>query len=455
MASIAAEAGGERRLFGHPRALTYLAFTEAWERFSYYGMSALLLLYMIHSLLTPAVMGGVLGLGAFRQAVEGVTGPLSDQAFASQVFGLYSGLVYFTPVFGGMIADRWLGQRRTVVAGALMMAAGHVMMAFNATFLVALLLLILGTGMLKGNISVQVGQLYAPEDESGRTRAFAIFSAAINVGALLGPLVCGILAEAYGWHVGFGAAGLLMLLALATYLAGQRYLPPDRLRDRNAHVPPLTRHDWRKIGALMVLAAIGIPTAVAYRQQANAGMLFIDQSVNRNLMGWQVPTPSFGALDGLFCILVVPPLIALWRWQKARGREPGDMGKITIGYALAGLANALMILPAGWADGGAQVGMIWPVLLNAVNAAAFIFYWPTILALFSRSAPRAVTGTMMGLLFCSLFVGNIATGTIASWWAEMSHARFFALHAGLGLVAALAMLLVARPFARLLAPPAA
>jgi POT family proton-dependent oligopeptide transporter len=446
-----------KTFFGHPRGLAYLAFTEAWERFSFYGMSGLLLLYMIQRLLTPAVMGGVFGLGQFRAALEHVTGPLGNVAFASQVYGLYSGFVYFTPVFGGLLADRVLGQQRTVMLGAIMMSAGHVLMAFDGPFLFALLLLIVGTGCLKGNISTQVGHLYAPEDESRRTRAFAMFSAAINLGGLLGPLICGILAQAYGWHVGFGTAGVLMLLALVTYVSGWKYLPPDRKRSR-AGAPAeeravLTGHDWRVIGALLLLTALAILPSTAYYQETNAGLLFIEGSVRRGLFGMTVPTPSFNALDGFFCILVVPPLIWLWKRQNARGREPGDMGKIAIGFLITAIANAVTMLPAHWADEGATVSMGWPVLLYALNALGFIYYWPTLLALFSRAAPRPVNATMMGLLFFSTFVGNILVGTFGGWWETMSHTRFFGIHALLALVPAVLMVLLARPLTQLMAPP--
>ena len=210
---------------GHPRGLYYLAFTEAWERFSYYGMTALLVLYMVNQLLLPGHVEQIAGFAAFRGAIESVFGPLSTQALASQIFGLYAGFVYFTPVLGGLIADRWIGQRSAVVIGALAMSAGHVAMAFDESFLLALLLLVVGSGFVKGNISAQVGALYPPDDEARRTRGFAIFSMAINFGAVCGPLLCGALAQAYGWHIGFGAAALFMLAGLATSLYGYRLLP--------------------------------------------------------------------------------------------------------------------------------------------------------------------------------------------------------------------------------------
>ena len=158
-----------KTVFGHPRGLFYLAFTEAWERFSFYGMTALVVLYMVNQLLLPGHAEHIAGFAGFRASLESVVGPLSTQALASQIFGLYSGFVYFTPLLGGMIADRWIGQRNAVVIGALSMSAGHLAMAFDQTFLVALLLLVIGSGFLKGNISAQVGALYPPDDEARRT----------------------------------------------------------------------------------------------------------------------------------------------------------------------------------------------------------------------------------------------------------------------------------------------
>src|SRR4051812_42712740 len=215
--------------FGHPPGLFYLAFTECWERFSYYGMTALLALYMVGQLLLPGHEEKVLGLAALRHLFE-LRGPIDDQAFASLIFGWYSGLVYFTPILGGLLADRLLGTRTTVILGALLMSAGHIAMAFDASFLAALALLILGSGCLKGNISAQVGRLYPLAAESLRTQGYTIFSAGINIGAVAGPLVCGGVAAAYGWHAGFGCAGALMIVALLTYLAGQRHLPGGRGR---------------------------------------------------------------------------------------------------------------------------------------------------------------------------------------------------------------------------------
>src|SRR3954470_3893639 len=214
-------------------------------------MMALLVLYMVNQLLLPGHVEHVVGFAGFRHVLEGVFGHLSNQALASQIFGLYSGFVYFTPMLGGWVADRWIGQRNAVVLGALSMSGGHIAMAFDQSFLLALLLLVVGSGLLKGNISAQVGGLYPAADEARRTRGFAIFSTAINFGAVAGPLLCGYLGERYGWHIGFGAAALFMLGALATYLSGYRYLPARVERKARATAAPLSTKDYKVIAALI------------------------------------------------------------------------------------------------------------------------------------------------------------------------------------------------------------
>src|SRR5438132_13928036 len=260
---------GDATFMGHPKGLFYLAFTEAWERFSYYGMTALLALYMVNQLLLPGHVEHIGGFSGFRAAVESLVGPLSTQALASQIFGLYSGFVYFTPLLGGMIADRWIGQRNGVVIGALSMSAGHIAMAFDQSFLVALLLLVIGSGFLQGNISAQVCALYPPEDEARRTRGFVIFSTAINIGAVVGPLLCGLLAQVYGWHYGFGIAAIFMLLGLATYLYGYRYLPARVERRTYEGASRLTVVERRIVVALIAVMIISIFESIAYGEVFN------------------------------------------------------------------------------------------------------------------------------------------------------------------------------------------
>src|SRR5579863_317013 len=220
----------DHAFLGHPRGLAYLAFTEAWERFSYYGMQTLLVLYMVHQLLLPGHIECIAGFGAFRAAIERVYGgSLSTVALASAIFGLYTGLVYLTPIAGGFIADRWLGRTRTITLGALLMAAGHFLMAFDVSFLVALLCLLTGVGCFKGNLASQIGALYAPGDLR-RADAYQIYYLFISAAVIAAPLVSGTLGELYGWHYGFGAAGVGMLIGLGIYCAGRRWLPPETAR---------------------------------------------------------------------------------------------------------------------------------------------------------------------------------------------------------------------------------
>src|SRR5436190_8451518 len=221
-----ADAAPEKTLLGHPRGLSFLFTTEMWERFSYYGMKALLVLYMVKYLLHPEHAQAVIGFAALKSGLEFLFGPLDIQPLSSHIYGLYTGLVYLTPVLGGYLADRVLGQRRMVMIGAALMAVGHFMMAFEPLFLLALLVLILGNGAFKPNISTQVGTLYAPGDPR-RDRAFSIFYVGINLGAFLAPLVCGTLGEELGWHYGFSAAGIGMTLGLVIYLAATPNLPKD------------------------------------------------------------------------------------------------------------------------------------------------------------------------------------------------------------------------------------
>src|SRR5213595_4117449 len=305
----------EVSFLGHPKGLFYLAFTEGWERFSFYGMTALLVLYMVNQLLLPEHVEHIAGFPGFRAAVESIVGPLSSQALASQIFGLYSGFVYFTPLLGGMIADRWIGQRNAVVIGALSMSAGHIAMGFDQSFLLALLLLVIGSGFLKGNISAQVGALYPPEDEVRRTRGFVIFSTAINIGAVAGPLLCGLLAQLYGWHYGFGIAAIFMLLGLATYLYGYRYLPARVERRKYEGATRLTATERRIVVALIAVMIISIFESIAYGQIFNMSSIWIQQHVALDLGGFRIPVPWFQSVNSVFCIASVPLLFWIWRQQ--------------------------------------------------------------------------------------------------------------------------------------------
>ncbi len=422
---------------GHPRGLFYLAFTEAWERFSYYGMTGLLSLYMVNQLLLPGHVERIAGFPAFRSALESIVGPLSTQALAAQTFGLYTGFVYFTPLVGGLIADRWIGQRAAVVIGALAMSAGHLAMAFDQSFLVALLLLVVGSGLLKGNITAQVGTLYPPDDEARRSRGFVIFSTAINIGSVLGPLVCGALAQVYGWPWGFGIAAAFMIAGVFTYLSGYRHLPA-RVARESGSTEALTSSDRRRVAALAAVMALTVFQSIAYFQLFNVNPIWIQQHVAPTVAGFTVPIPWYQASNSLFAIIGVPLVLWIWRLQARRGREPGDLARIGVGSWLAAASN-LILVGAILLAGSGLVHPIWPVLYSFFLGIGFLYYWPTLLALVSRAAPARLKATLMGFSFMTLFVANTLIGWIGGFYERMSPMAFWSLHAAIGAVGGLAV----------------
>jgi POT family proton-dependent oligopeptide transporter len=438
---LAAEAitpTAEATFLGHPRGLFYLAFTEGWERFSFYGMTALVALYMVNQLLLPGHVEHIHGFAGLRAALESVSGPLSTQAVASQIFGLYSGLVYFTPLVGGLIADRWIGQRNAVVIGALSMTAGHAAMTFDRSFLVALLLLVIGSGFLKGNISAQVGSLYPREDEAQRTRGFTIFQTGINIGAVVGPLLCGLLAQVYGWHYGFGVAAVFMVVGLVTYLSGYRHLPAAVQR-QSADGHRLTTADRRIVAALVAVMAITVFQSAASYQVYNVMPIWTEQHVALDVGGFRIPAPWYQSAWAVFSILAVPLVLWRWRRQADRGREPDDLAKIGTGAWITAASN-LILVAAIVGSGDGPILPIWPLLYVAGLGVSFIYYWPTLLALVSRAAPAAVNATLMGVVMMTLFVSNTAIGWIGGWYERMHPAEFWGMHAA---IATLGGLLVA------------
>ncbi len=435
MANMSAPGKSPADLFGHPRALAFLFATEMWERFSYYGMRALLVLYMVKYLLLPAQAGNVAGLAAFKHVLELVFGPLALQPLASQIYGFYTGLVYLTPIFGGLLADRVLGQRRTVILGAALMAAGHFMMAFERLFLLALLVLILGNGCFKSNISTQVGSLYPPGDRR-RDRAFSIFYVGINLGAFLAPLVCGTLGETYGWHYGFGAAGVGMTIGLAIYLVATPHLPKDAFA-RRAAPGPLSRHDWRAIGALLL---VFMPVSLfwaTYEQQGNTIALWASDFTDRHVLGAEIPVTWFQAFNPFMIFAFTPFIVALWRRQGAR--EPSTVMKMAIGLFLNAAAYLVLVAAAHFAGG--QASWLWLFGYFVVLTVGELYLSPTSLSLVTKVAPVSLLSMMMGLWLSTSFVGGFLAGYIGTFWSSMAKGDFFLMvaliSAGAGAIVAL------------------
>ena len=434
-------------LFGHPRGLTYLFATEMWERFSYYGMRALLTLYMVKYLFQPGHAESVIGYAQLKGAYESLLGPLGVQPFASHIYGDYTALVYLTPILGGLLADRVLGQRRTVLLGASLMAVGHFMMASERLMLLALLVLILGNGAFKPNISTQVGLLYPPGDPR-RDRAFSIFYVGINLGAFLSPLVCGTLAIAFGWHYGFAAAGIGMLIGLAIYLWGSPALPSDGF-DRGQMEPsaPLNAEERRRLGAIAILFVPVTLFWATYEQQGNTIALWAEDYTNRtfDLGFWrgEIPAEWFQSFNPFLIFAFTPFIVALWTWQSRRGREPTTVTKMAIGCFGVALANLVLVAAAAVAGAQANgaVSWLWLAGYFVIITVGELYLSPTGLSLVTKVAPVRYLSMTMGVWLATSFLGNFIAGWLGSFWTGMDKRDFFLMLAAIAAAAAVVILI--------------
>jgi POT family proton-dependent oligopeptide transporter len=437
----------EQELFGHPTGLTFLFSTEMWERFSYYGMRSLLVLYMVKYLLAGH-SGAIVGFASLRGALEAVFGPLAIQPLASQIYGLYTGLVYLTPIFGGLIADRWLGQRRTVIIGAVLMAIGHFMMAFESLFLFALLALILGNGAFKPNISTQVGRLY-PAGDPRRDRAYSVFYVGINIGAFFSPLICGTLGEEVGWPYGFSAAGIGMMIALGIYAFALRILPPD-LKSEHRHTKWRALDREQRFGALSIVL-LCLPVVLfwaGYEQQGNTIALWADGFTDRSLdLGfWHATIPAtwFQAFNPFMIFAFTPFIVALWRRQAQRGREPSTVTKLALGCVGLAVANLVMAL-AAWHTGDAgKASWLWLFGYFVVITIGELYLSPTGLSFVTKAAPASMVSLMMGVWLATDFLGSFLAGWLGSYWSQMAKADFFLMIAAVGGIAAILVYAVNR-----------
>ncbi len=448
-------ASGDR--FGHPRGLGVIFHTKLWDGISFYGMQALLTLYMAEELLLPGHVERVVGFTGFRSVIEGITGHLSPEALASQIFGLYVGFAYFTPVIGGWIGDRILGLRLTVALGALLMTAGHFAMAFDQSFLLALMLLIVGAGLMHGNVMSQVGALYSPADRR-RADGFQIYYLGVNLSAFVAPIITGLLAKDYGWHVGFGFAGIGMLAGLVVYLAGSRHLPPDPPRpDRwspqrspkgRAAVPRLDPGERRRVVILVLLVPLFALFWVAQSQVWNVYNLWVRDHVDLVIAGWTLPVPWFQAIDGLAPVLLMPPFVALWRRQALRGTEPDDFGKLGLGCLIFGAG--MVWLAASSAVFSGKVPVLWAVGFHMLSNLGWLYFVPISMGFYARVAPARINGMMMGVATLAIFVGSTASGRIGGLYGAMTPAAFWLLHAAIVGAGGVMFFVLARPLRRVL-----
>ena len=451
----AAEASRVRTFLGHPLGLGFLVFAEAWERFSYYGMQALLVLYMGQQLLLPGHVEHVAGFAAFRAGVERLYGHLTPAALASVIFGFYAGGVYLTPLAGGFIADRLLGRTRTIVVGALLMVLGHFLMAFEAPFLLALACLLVGVGCFKGNIATQVGELYAPGDLR-RADAFQVYYIGINVAVIIAPLVCGTLGQKVAWHWGFGAAGVGMLLGLAVYLSGRRWLPPDpgrRAAGPSVERPSLAPGEGRTV---VLLIALLVPMALAITGNMeifNAYLVWGDANYDLVFMGQSLPVTWLVSLDAIISTATLLGALAFWRWWASFRREPDEIVKLAIGAFIATFAP-LLLAAASAAELATRhkIGLAWGLGFHVVNDIGIANLFPVGLALYSRASPKAVSGLMIGVYYLMFFFANMGVGYLGGLLQPMGGVAFWTLHAGLVGLGGVLILTFAIFFRRALAP---
>jgi len=426
----------DRAFLGHPKGLGYLGFVEGCERFSYYSMQTLLVLYMTKYLLLPENAAGVIGLGA----VENFYG-ISGQPLASRIFGDYTSLVYLTPIIGGILADRWLGRRAALIAGAVIMSLGHFLMAFEGAFLFALLALVVGVGLFKGNIASQVGELYG-ENDNRRAMAFQIFYIFINVSVILAPLTAGTLGQSddFGWHYGFGLAGGVMVIGLLIYLKALPWLPADALRKGEGEVahPKITAEEWPRLIALVILVPVLGISLLTNQEIFNAYLVWADEKFTLSLFGIKMYSSWMITIDAAVSFSMLVAVAAFWAWVGKRSdKEPDELGKMILGSFFT-IAGGLCLYMGAVAAGDGKVSMFWPLMFHLLNSIGFAHILPVSLALFTKLAPRALNATVVGIYYLAFVIANYVVGEIGGWYSSMDTARFWLVHvasAVIGLIA--------------------
>jgi POT family proton-dependent oligopeptide transporter len=436
--------------FGHPRGLTVLAGTELWDRISFHGMQAMLVLYMTGELVKPGRMEHIIGFDAFRHLLESVYGPLTSMALATQTFGWYVAIMTFMPLIGGWLGDKVISRRSGVASGALLMTAGHFCLAFDETFLIALGLLVTGAGMLRGNLKPQIRSLYQAGDRR-LAEAFQVYSFVVNFGAFIAPIVTGAVAKYFGWHAGFGVAGFGMLIGLVWYLMGSKDLPPDRKEEPAAATEkrPLSRGEWRNIGGLLLLWPFSVAFWTSQAQIWNVYNVWVRDHIDMTVGGFAVPVPWLQSLDGLMPAVFIPFTIWLWRRQSAAGTEPNYFTKMAIGCVLFALATLLLAGSQTFAGPGAMGFIAIPVLFHVFSNLGAVYFSPVMLAVVAERAPERLRGTMMGVDALATSVASIISGSMGAWYEKVSPTSFWLATATIVGVAGVLLFLIQPLFRRI------
>lgn len=430
------------RLTGHPRGLWVLSGTELWDRISWHGMVSMLVLYMTGELLRPDRVTHVAGWGLYHGAITAVFGPLSATAIATQTFSLYFAGVTFLPLVGGWLGDRVITRRSAVAIGALVMTLGHFLMAFDSTFLLALVALMLGAGLIRGNLASQIRSLY----EAGDRRlgeAFQAYAMAVNVGAFIAPLVCGTVAKYYGWHAGFAVAGFGMLAGLAWFLAGSRHLPPQPPPAARAARVPLTAQDRRNLLALALIWPFSVAFWTSQAQIWNVYNVWVRDHVDMSVGGFAVPIPWLQSLDGLAPALFIPLTVWAFRRMADAGREPGSLIKMAWG-SLVFAAAMLLLAGSDLVAGPGGRAPIWlPVAFHALSNLGAGLFAPFAASLFVAYAPERLRGTLYGAYQLSVTAASLISGPMGDWYTHVTPAVFWIVSAGFAGVGGLVLLVMA------------
>ena len=414
-----------RTVFGHPPGLTILFLTQMWAEFSFFGLQALLVYYMTKHL-------------GFSQAKS------------SLIYGIYGAAAFFSPVFGGLIADRWLGRTASVIAGGAMMMFGHFAMAFESLLFPALVLVALGNGLFIPPLATQVGSLYG-DDDPRKSYAYSAYYMGINLGGLLAPLVCGTLGELYGWHWGFAAAGVGMAIGLVVYVSCLRFLPPEPKRlpsseRRSIGGSPI---DAAKIRSLFLIISMVVLFRVGYEQSGNVIALWVADRTDRStaMFGSNalIPATWFQSINPLLIILLTPVLIRIWRSRRRQENVTHLLRRMSFGCVLAGLAMMLMVVAASVSGPqGQHVSYWWTVGYFVLLTLGELFVIPVGLTLVETLSPAAFAATAMGAWYIAKFLGSLLAGIMGAYWLKIPASAFFALGMVAPLLASLFLFLLAR-----------
>jgi len=423
--------------FGHPRGLATLFFTEMWERYSYYGMRALLTLYMVGSVQQP-------GLGF-------------DEARAASIYGWYTFSAWGTAIIGGVIADRWLGHYRSVLVGGIIIALGHFCMAVPhlSFFFAGLVLIASGTGLLKPNVSTLVGSLYR-KDDARRDAGFSLFYTGINIGAFFGPILTGYLGQKINWHIGFGAAGVGMVLGLIQYVLGKKYLVPAEPTERaieekpqEAPKVPLTRTDWTRLAVIFILFCFSVIFWAGYEQAGTSLTLFADRATRLTIWNWEFPSTWFQSVAPL-CVWLFAPVFALL-WLKLGRHEPSSPMKFMFGLGWLSLSYLLILQGAKLFEAAQhRVSPWWLIVMYLLQTFGEICLYPVGMSMVTKLSPPRLVGLLMGVWFVSIAIGNKVAGWVAGFLKDMAFSQVFQIAFITSGVAAIVLLILVRPIRKLM-----